>query len=80
MTWVFLSDKARTKISLDAGPYVADSYVPHEAEVRKLNPRANWHGLTKEERQATIDGMAKPFYMHNLFASLEAKLKEKNFD
>lgn len=78
MTWVFLTDEKRNRISYESGPYVVDSFDPHEAEVRRLNPRDDWHGLTKEERKAITDGMQKPFYMRNLLAAIEARLKEKN--
>jgi ABC-type transport system substrate-binding protein len=78
MTWVFLTNDLRNKIALKAGPYVVDSYEPHEQAVRERNPRDNWKSLTKEERKATVDGMQKPFYMCDLFAAIEAKLKEKN--
>lgn len=78
MTWVFLTDIERTTISRKSGPYVVDSYEPHEQAVRERNPRNEWHGLTKEERQATVDGMTKPFYMKDLFATIEQILKERN--
>lgn len=80
MTWVFLTDKRRNEISHKAGPYVADSFVPHEAEVQKLNPRNNWVGLSDEERNAIratfVTG--KIFHIEDMFAALEDKLRSKN--
>ena len=80
MTWVYLSDKERNRILYTAGPYVADSFAPHEAEVKRLNPRDNWVGLTDEERDAIratfVTG--KPFHVAHMLAAFEAKLKEKN--
>jgi len=80
MTWAFLTTSERNKISHKSGPYIADSYAPHEAAVRQLNPRENWVGLTEEERKALIDAMPKdkPWYVNELFAAIEAKLKGKN--
>ena len=78
MTWVYLTREKRCRIAHRAGPYVADSFEPHEAEVRSLNPREDWRGLTKEERKAVVEGMPKPFYMHDMLAAIETKLKEKN--
>lgn len=80
MNWVFLTDKKRNEISHTSGPYVADSFVPHEAEVKRLNPRDNWVGLTDEERN-TIRATfvtGKPFYVADMFTAFEVKLKEKN--
>lgn len=79
MTWVFLTDKKRDEISYKSGPYVASSYAPHEAEVRHLNPRDNWVGLTDEERDAIrCTFIGKLFYVKDLLAAIENKLKEKN--
>ena len=78
MTWVFLTKAEREKIAYDSGPYVADGYEPHEAAVRQRNPRDDWHGLTNEERKEILDGMEKPLYMRDLYAAIEAKLKERN--
>jgi hypothetical protein len=78
MTWVFLTDTERNKISRESGPYIVDSYEPHEAIVRQHNPRDNWQGLTKEERETIKDAMPRPFYIKTLFAAIETKLKEKN--
>ncbi len=78
MTWVYLTSEKRDRIARQTGPYVADSFEPHEVEVRSQNPRDNWRGLTKEERQAVVAGMPKPFLMHDMLAAIEAKLKEKN--
>ena len=78
MTWVFLTDKERDKIARDTGPYIVDGLDPHEAEVRKRNPRDDWKGLTKGERKEITDSTPKPFYMADLYALLEEKLKEKN--
>jgi hypothetical protein len=78
MTWVLLTNTERNKIAYVTRPYIVDCYEPHEAEVRQRNPRDDWHGLTKEERQATLAEMEKPFYMKDLLAAIEAKLKEKN--
>lgn len=80
MTWVYLSDKERNRISYTSGPYVADSFAPHEAEVKRLNPRDNWVGLTDEERD-TIRATfvtGKFFHVAHMLAAFEEKLKEKN--
>jgi predicted Fe-S protein YdhL (DUF1289 family) len=76
--WVFLTDKEREKIAYDSGPYIVDGYEPHEAEVRKRNPRDDWKGLTKEERKEINASIPKPCRVRDIYASLEAKLKEKN--
>ena len=80
MTWVYLSDKKRNEISHKAGPFIAKSFAPHEAEVKRLNPRDNWVGLTDEERDAIratfVTGNV--FYVKDMLAAFEAKLKEKN--
>ena len=79
MTWVFLTDKKRNEISRKSGPYVADSFAPHEAEVRRLNPRDNWVGLTDEERDPIRSKfVGKLHYVADVLAEFEAKLKEKN--
>lgn len=78
MTWIFLTNSERDKISFKSGPYIVDGYEPHEAEVRKRNPVKKWVGLTEEERKAILSTMKKPFYVHDLYAAIEAKLKEKN--
>jgi len=78
MTWVFLTDAERNKIAYKSRPYIVDGYEPHEAAVRQRNPRDNWQGLTKGERKAINDSLPKPMYMKHLFATIEAKLKEKN--
>ena len=78
MTWVFLTNDLRNKIAVETGPYIVDAYEPHEQAVRERNPRDNWKSLTEEERKATVDEMQKPFYMRDLLAAVEAKLKEKN--
>jgi hypothetical protein len=79
MTWVFLTDAERDKISHKAGPYIVNSYEPHEAAVRQRNPRDNWKGLTEEQRSAIATGMPKPFFVKDMFAVIETKLQEKNF-
>lgn len=80
MTWVYLTDKKRNEISHSAGPYVAGCFAPHEAEVQRLNPRDNWVGLTDDERDAIratfVTG--KAFYVKDMLATFEDKLKEKN--
>jgi len=76
--WVFLTDKEREKIAYDTRPYIADGLETHEAEVRKRNPRDDWKGLTKEERKEINDSIPKPCHVRAIYASLEAKLKEKN--
>jgi predicted Fe-S protein YdhL (DUF1289 family) len=76
--WVFLTDKEREKIAYDTRPYIADGLDTHEAEVRKRNPRDDWKGLTKEERKEINDSIPKPCRVRDIYASLEAKLKEKN--
>lgn len=81
MTWVYLSDKKRNEISRKAGPYIPNSFAPHEAEVKRLNPRDNWVGLTDEERdtiRATFVATGKLFYVKDMLAAFEEKLKEKN--
>ena len=78
MTWVFLTKAERNKIAHDSGPYIVDGYEPHEAAVRQRNPRDNWRGLTNEARKEILDGMKKPLYMHDLYAAIEDKLKERN--
>ena len=79
MTWVFLTDKKRNEISYKSGPYVADSFAPHEAEVRRLNPRDNWVGLTDEERDPIRSKfVGRLHYVADVLAEFEAKLKEKN--
>lgn len=80
MTWVFLTNKRRNEISHKAGPYIANSLAPHEAEVRRLNPRDNWVGLTDEERDAIKAKVltGKVVYMQDLYAAFEERLKEKN--
>jgi predicted Fe-S protein YdhL (DUF1289 family) len=78
MTWVFLTDKEREKIAYNTRPYIADGFEPHEAEVRKRNPREDWKGLTEKERKEIINSTPTPFYMKNIYALFEAKLKEKN--
>jgi hypothetical protein len=79
MTWVFLTDKKRNEISRKSGPYVADSFAPHEAEVRRLNPHDNWVGLTDEERDPIRSKfVGKLHYVADVLAEFEAKLKEKN--
>jgi hypothetical protein len=81
MTWVFLTTAERNKISHKSGPYIADSYEPHEAAVRQKNPRENWIGLTEDKRKALVNAMPKGhWYVSDLFAAIEAQLKEKNFD
>ena len=80
MTWVYLSDKKRNEISHKAGPFIANSFAPHEAEVKRLNQRDNWVGLTDEERD-TIRATfvtGKVFYVKDMLAAFEEKLKEKN--
>ena len=80
MTWVYLTDNERNQISYKSGPYIADSWGPHEAAVRKVNPRETWHGLSDEERKAIMDEVmkSKPVYMSHVFAAVEEKLKERN--
>ena len=78
VTWVFLTDAERDKISHKAGPYIVNSYEPHEAAVRQRNPRDNWKGLTEEQRSAIATGMPKPFFVKDMFAVIETELKEKN--
>ena len=79
MTWVFLTDKKRNEISYKSGPYVADSFAPHEAEVRRLNPRDNWVGLTDEERDPIRSKfVGKLHYVADVLAEFEAKLKWVN--
>ena len=82
MTWVFLTDAERNKISHKAGPYIVNSYEPHEAAVRQRNPRDNWKGLTEEQRSAIVSAivskMPRPFYVKDMFAVIEAKLRENN--
>ena len=78
MTWVFLTDAERNKISHKAVPYIVDSYEPHEAAVRQRNPRDNWKGLTEEQRSAIATGMPKPFFVKDLLAAIEIKLQEQN--
>ena len=77
-TWTFLTNTERNKISFETGPYIVDGYEPHEDVVRQRNPRSEWRGLTKEERKATLEEMKKPFYMKDLYAAIETKLREKN--
>jgi predicted Fe-S protein YdhL (DUF1289 family) len=80
MTWVFLTDTERNKISRESGPYIVDGWEPHEAAVRKANPRNTWHGLSADERKAIMDAAlkSKPIYMSKVYATVEEKLKEKN--
>ena len=78
MTWVFLTDAERNKISHKAVPYIVNSYEPHEAAVRQRNPRDNWKGLTEEQRSAIATGMPKPFFVKDLLAAIEIKLQEQN--
>ena len=81
MTWVFLTDSERDKISHKAGPYIVNSYEPHEAAVRQRNPRDNWKGLTEEQRSAIASAFAsgpRPFYVKDMFAVIETKLQEQN--
>jgi hypothetical protein len=80
MTWVFLTDAERNKISYESGPYIVDGWEPHEAAVRKANPRETWHGLSSDERQTIMDEAlkSKPVYMYQVFATIEEKLKERN--
>jgi hypothetical protein len=78
MTWIFLTDAERNKIAYESRPYIADSYEPHEAAVRQRNPRDNWQGLTREERETIKNALSLPLRMKDLFAAIEAKLKEKN--
>jgi predicted Fe-S protein YdhL (DUF1289 family) len=78
MTWVFLTNKERNKIAFDTGPYIVDGLDPHEAEVRKRNPRDDWKGLSEEERREIIDSTPTPFHMTDVYELLEEKLKEKN--
>ena len=76
MTWVFLTDAERDKISHKAGPYIVNSHEPHESVVRQRNPRDNWKGLTEEQRSAI--GIPKPFFVKDVFAAIETKLQEQN--
>ena len=80
MTWVYLTDNERNQISYKSGPYIVDSWEPHEAAVRKVNPRETWHGLSDAERKAIMDEAlkSKPVYMYKVFATIEEKLKERN--
>ena len=80
MTWVYLTNDERNRISYKSGPYIADSWGPHEAAVRKVNPRETWRGLTQDERKAIMDEAlkSKPVYMSQVFATIEEKLKERN--
>ena len=79
MTWVFLTKEKRNEISYKSGPYVANCFAPHEAEVRRLNPRDNWVGLTDEERDPIRSKFAgKLHYVADVLAEFENKLKEKN--
>lgn len=78
MTWIFLTDAERNKIAYESRPYIADSYEPHEAAVQQRNPRDNWQGLTREERETIKNALSLPLRMKDLFAAIEAKLKEKN--
>jgi predicted Fe-S protein YdhL (DUF1289 family) len=78
MTWVFLTNAERDKISHKAGPYIVNSYEPHEAAVRQRNHRDNWKGLTEEQRNAIATEIPKPFFVKDVFAAIEAKLREKN--
>ncbi len=75
--WKFLTDQRREKIARKT-PYVVEGLALHEQAVRELNPRDDWKSLTEEERQAVRDAMPLPFYVKNLYAAIEAKLKEKN--
>ena len=77
-TWTFLTNTERNKIAHETGPYIVDGYEPHEDAVRQRNPRSEWRGLTKEEQKATLEEMKKPFYMKDLYAAIETKLREKN--
>lgn len=80
MTWVFLTNKKRNEISYKSGPYVADCFAPHEAEVQKLNPNEDWVGLTDEERDSIRNTFVtgKLFYVADMLAAFETRLKEKN--
>jgi hypothetical protein len=79
MTWVFLTNKKRNEISHKSGPYVADCFAPHEAEVRRLNPRDDWVGLTDEERDPIRSKFIGRLHdVADVLAEFEAKLKEKN--
>jgi predicted Fe-S protein YdhL (DUF1289 family) len=80
MTWIFLTDAERNKISRESGPYIVDAWEPHEAAVRKVNPRETWHGLSADERKAIMDEAlkVKPIYMSKVYATVEERLKEKN--
>jgi hypothetical protein len=80
MTWVFLTDAERNKISYESGPYIADGWEPHEAAVRQVNPREAWQGLSADERKAIMDEAlkSKPIYMKQVFATVEERLREKN--
>ena len=77
MTWKFLTDQRREKIARKT-PYVVEGLALHEQAVKELNPRDDWKGLTNEEQDAVRAGMKPPFYVKNLYAAMEAKLKEKN--
>ena len=80
MTWVYLTNDERNKISRKSGPYIVDGWEPHEAAVRQANPRETWHGLSSDERKAIMDEAlkSKPVYMSRVFAAVEEKLKERN--
>ena len=79
MTWVFLTKEKRNEISYKSGPYVANCFAPHEAEVRRLNPRDNWVGLTDEERDPIRSKFAgKLHYVADVLAEFETKLRSKN--
>lgn len=80
MTWVYLTNDERNKISRKSGPYIVDGWEPHEDAVRKANPRKTWNGLSDEERnQIMYQALkSKPVYMSHVFAAIEEKLKERN--
>ena len=78
MTWKFLTDTERNRISHESGPYIFNGYAPHEAAVREANPRSDWKGLTPNERNALLDQMPKPFYVAELYARIEEQLKARN--
>lgn len=78
MTWKFLTDIERVKISRDSGPYIDDGYAPHEDAVRLANHRDDWKGLTPEERKEILNQMPKPFYVSELFTRIEERLKDRN--
>ena len=80
MTWVYLTNDERNKISRKSGPYIIGGWEPHEVAVRQANPRETWHGLSSEERKAIMDEAlkSKPVYMYQVFATIEEKLKERN--